>query len=170
MPNDTTIYGSFLPTTGVWDNSQQSMVAVRQNINSIIIALNAKDAGYHVLTEFVDGALWYTDPLLSSTTAQSPELRQEFRKVVIIGALPNSATIHIAHGLAFVAGSTWMFTKIEGIATKPGNAVGPVQPAALQFPCSTITLDIDQTNINITTTADYSLYTKCVVILEFLKN
>jgi hypothetical protein len=169
MPSNMTDFGSFIPTTGVWDNSKQSMLAVRQNINAIALVLNNKVSGNHALTEFVNSKTWYPDPALSSTTDKRPSLRQGFGKVIIIGALPNTAVKTVAHGLDFVAGTTWMFTKIEGVGTKPGNAVGPVQPAAVSFPSRLIDVSVDQTNVIIETFADYSAYTRTIVYLEFIK-
>lgn len=158
--------GSFIPTTGTWDNSEQSMVALRQNLNAIILALNAKDAGYYSLTEFVNGQLWFPDPALSSRTPQKPTLRPVFRKVINTGALANTGTTTIAHGITITAATT--FTRIYGAATDPSTTFIPL-PYASPVLAENIALFVDATNVNITTGSDRTGFTTSYVVVEYIQ-
>jgi hypothetical protein len=160
---------SFLPTAGTRDlgTKELDMTVLRQSVNNMAIIVNSKDSGYYPLSEFMSGQSWFKNPLLSSQTAQSPALRQGFRKVINFGMLPNAATKSVLHGLDFPIGSPYIFTRIYGAATNP------TLPRAIPLPyvaaASLVELHVTSTHIVVTTTADYSGYTRCVVVVEFLK-
>jgi hypothetical protein len=87
--------------------------------------------------------------------------RSAFRKLVDFGALPNTATKNVAHGLTPTA--SWMFTKIYAFARDPAA------PEWLTVPNEDIFIKATSANISITTKADFSSFTDCYCILEYLK-
>lgn len=172
--------GLFVPTTNVWDVTQiysidvtkpefkELLVRLYQNINNISLALNLKDSGYYSLQEFVNSQRFFPDPNLNSTTAAVPVFRQVFRTVVNFGALPNAGTKSVAHNIAVNSG--YSFTRIYGCASNTAATsflpLPYATPAALN---QNILLNADNTMVNITTGIDYSSYTTCYVILEYIK-
>jgi len=171
--------GLLVPTTNVWDPSQlynvdvtspefkELLVRLYQNINTIAIALNLKDSGYYVETEFLTGQQFFPNPALSSTTPQTPVFRGSFRTVVDFGALPNATTKSVAHNIDF--GDTYSFTRIYAASTDQVNLQALPIPYATTVPGNEIELWVDATNVNIRTASDYSAYTVTYVILEYIK-
>ena len=168
--------GAFLPTTSVWDideiknadvNSKEFkdvLVRLYQNLNNIALSVNIRDAGYYDQTEFINGQLFFPDPSLVSTSSQTPEYRQVFRKVVNFGALPNSSAKSVAHDLTINANVS--FTRIYGAASDPiGFKYIPLPYAG----SGQISIDIDSTNVTVTTTSARSSYTTTYIVLEYLK-
>lgn len=173
-------FGAFIPSTYTWDVSQlhsvdvtapefkELLVRLYQNINNMLMAINLKDAGYYDTTEFLNGQVYFPDPSLNSTTEQAPTYRQVFRKVINFGALPNTGAKNVAHDIEIT--SNYSFTRIYGCATHPtASSFIPLpfaSPVALNL---AISLVVDDTNITITTGIDYSGYTACYVVLEYIK-
>lgn len=178
--NNPILYGAFVPTTNVWDVSQISSVDVTspefkellirlyQNLNLMAINLNLKDTGIYDLSEFVNGQTYFSDPTLSSQTRITPAPRQVFRKVINFGALPNAATKSVAHGLTINAATR--FTRIYATASDTtGFNYVPIPYASASAVANNIELNVDVTNVNITTGSNRTNFNVCYVILEYLK-
>lgn len=171
--------GAFVPTTDVFDTSaiysldvnskefKEFLVRLRQSINNIALSLNIRDAGYYVQTEFVNGQAFFPDPTLSSTTASTPVFRQVFRKVVNFGALPTTTTKTVAHGIDIT--TTFTFTRIYATASDTTGLTYLPIPYASATTADIIELDVDATNVNITTGKDQTAYDTCYVVLEYIK-
>ncbi len=171
--------GLFVPTTNNWDLSRINdidmnspefrslLVRLYQNINLICLALNIKDSAYYTLNEFVNGQLYFPNPAYTSLTANAPSFRQVFRLVVNFGALPNTATKSVAHGLTPVATSAtapgWNFTRIYATASDTTGLT------YIPIPSLQANLTVDAVNVNITTTANLTNYNICYVVLEYFK-
>ncbi len=171
--------GSFVPTTNIWDVQQlyqvdvtspefkELLVRLYQNVNNIALVLNTKTSGYYVQQEFVTGNIYF-QPTASITNNANPQLRQTYRMVVDFGALPNATTKSVAHNIPDVD-SNFTFVAIYGAATDP------VALSYLPIPYASATndnieLEVDATSVSITTTSNRSSYTRCYVVLEYLKN
>jgi hypothetical protein len=177
--------GSFIGTTNVWDvqkiksvdvNSdefKELLVRLYQNVNNIVLALNIKDVGYYSIPEFLNGQLFFPNPTLSISNAQSHAYRQVFRTVVNFGALPNAGAKSVAHNIDINTAlpSNFSFTRIYGAASN-----GTSQTSFIPLPFSSPTLNqnikltVDNVNVNITTAIDYSSYVTTYVIVEYIKN
>jgi len=167
--------GLFIPTTSVFeldqlrdvdvksDSFKELLVRLYQNVNNIALALNKKDSGYYVEEEFVNGQVFPAP----TGTSNSQEGIQAFRKVVKFGALPNTTTKTVAHGLTIT--DNFNFTRIYGAATKPTTKEYLPLPYASTTAANSIELWVDVTNINIKTALDYSAYTTTWIIIEYLK-
>ncbi len=165
--------GAFVPNTYVWDVAQiqsvdvnsrefkELLVRLYQNIGSIATALNIKDSAYYSLGEFVNGQLFFPSPALSSETQSVARFRQVTRLVINFGALPNTGTKSVAHGLT--PNSSWTFTRIYATASDTTGLT------YIPIPSLRANLTVDATNVNITTTANLTNYNVCYVILEYLK-
>lgn len=169
--------GNLIQTTFVWNAQEvqtlsinpelkRLLVQLYQNLNNVVLALNSKDTGMYQLEEFLNGQQFFANTILSSTTASAPVQRQVFRKVVNFGALPNATSKSVAHGITIDA--NFSFTRIYGCATNPSTSFIPL-PYASTTLNQNIKLDVDGTNVTITTGIDRTSYTICYCILEYIK-
>lgn len=177
MPNEVPS-GLFVPTTNVWDVQQlyevdvtspafiELLVRLYQNINNIATALNIKDSGYYITQEFVNGQLFFPNPLLNSSTAQEAGFRQVWRLVIDFGALPNTAAKSVPHNLIINSGVT--FTRIYGAASDTTGFNYIPLPYASVSGIDDIQLDVDATNVIITTASNRTNFNVCYVVLEYL--
>jgi hypothetical protein len=171
-------FGAFVPTTNVWDTAEienidvtkpefkELLIRLYQNLNNISNVLNLKDTGYYYPLEFLSGQRFSSNPGASQTSLYSQVARQGFRFFMYFGALPNSTTKSVPHGLS----TTYMTsaTRIYGASTNstiPGFIPIPYASASN----NNIELYIDGTNINIATNSNWSAYTNTYVVFEYLK-
>lgn len=173
--------GLFLPTTSTWDiasiysmdpNSPEFknfIVNLYQNLNNIVLVLNIKDSAYYTQTEFVNGQLFFPSDSAEPQDSFNVQYRQVFRMVVNFGPLPNATTISIPHTIAVNSG--FSFTRIYGVASNSdGSSFLPLPYSSSSNINNNIELNVDDSNVNIITAADYSSYTTTYVILEYLKS
>jgi len=179
MPDRTV--GAFVPTTNIWDSSEiyatevtspafkELLVRLYQNLSLMSNVLNIKESGYYDTLEFVTGQLYFPIPGATSLTNNpTPDYRQTFRKVINFGALPNTGTTNIAHGIHCDANT--IFTRIYGVATDPTGAFSYLPlPYASSTAANNIELSITGANISITTGVDRTMYTTTYVVCEYLK-
>ena len=170
--------GAFVPTTNIWDTTEiystevtspafkELLVRLYQNLNLMSINLNLKDTGYYDTSEFVTGQKFFPDPGLTSLSARTPEFRQSYRKLINFGALPNTGTTSVAHGITVDANT--IFTRIYGVANdQTGLSYLPL-PFSSATLVENIKLSVDNTNVTIVTGSNRSAYTITYVILEWL--
>jgi len=122
-----------------------------EKYNDMLSALNHKDYG-----------LYTTDFTLCGQTrfdrTNLQNVKDVIRKVIDFGALPNNALKQVAHGITVDANTE--FTRIYAVANDPGTS-------AIQIAHPMI-LEVDATNINITTVDDKTAYTVCTVTVEYI--
>lgn len=169
-----------LPTTDVWDVAQlydvdvnsdefkELLVRLYQNVNNIALAVNLKDTGYYTLQEFLNSQAYFANPALSSSTPQAPVLRQVFRKVINFGALPNAGAKSVAHNIPITSG--YSFTRIYGTASDQSAPRSFIPLPYASAAGDNIELQVDDTDVIITTTIDRTNYTICYVVLEYVKS
>lgn len=133
----------------------------------IVDSLNSKEVAIFNEQEFATGQNWF-----NAANEQQP--RFGLRKVINFGALPNAGTKSVAHGITITANTS--FTHIYATATNP-TAVFPARFSVpipyvnVATPTDGIELYVDSTNVNIvTTTANWTAFTTCYVVLEYLQN
>lgn len=176
--------GLFLATTDIIDPTKlegkdlgsvefkEFIIDLTQTLNDISLAINAKDTGFYPLEEFVCGQAFFPNPALSSLTATTPVQRYVFRKVINFGTLPNAGTTSVAHGISFTANFT--LTRLYGAATDPGASLRyipiPFVNVSGAEPVGNIEINLDVTNVNITTTGNGTNFTNTYVVIEYLKN
>lgn len=155
-------YGQFLPTSQL--QTQQELFDFADNAAYI---LNTKTSGWYVLEEIMNGEVLF--PTAASRTSNNVETtyRQIFRKVVDFGALPDNSTKSVAHGIT-ITGET-RFKAIYGAANDPVNFTYKPIPHASPTAAQNISLDVDSTNITITTGANLTDFTDVYIVLEYVK-
>jgi hypothetical protein len=179
MANPTQ-YGSFVPTTNIWDVGQfmevdvkskefkELLIRLYQNVNNIALTLNIKDTGMYDTTQFVNGQLYFPNPVTPVTQTVSANYRQVYRTVVnmpIGTTLPNAGLLVLPHNITCDVRTT--FTRIYGVATDP-VALTYIPLPFVDAAGPNIELNVDANNVNIITTSDRTMYTTCVVVLEYL--
>ncbi len=170
--------GSFIPTTSTFEIQQlaeapvtspefkELLVKLYETVNQIALVLNSKESGYYPLVEFVNGQLYFPNPLLTSSTTRVPTQRQVIRKVINFGALPNTATKSVAHGVDIT--NTYTFTNVTATSTDTLALTGLNIPYASATAANSIELNTDATNVNITTGINRTAFNQTYVLLEFI--
>ncbi len=182
--NVTTGLGQFVPQTDVFDvaalyeeniNSQtwkEYLVRLRQVVNNIAIVLNAKDTALYDLEEFVPGQQWFPKSSLNSASNSgvAQNYRQVFRLVVNFGALPNTTTKSVAHGIGNFS-AEFSLTRLYGAASDTtGLSYIPLPYSSATSAANNVELYMDNTNVYISTGVDYSSYNVSYIIIELLKS
>jgi hypothetical protein len=179
MVNNATKYGSFVPTTNVWDISEiyqiedmkpefrELLIRLYQNLNLMALSLNTRDAAYYNTNEFVNGQLYFPNPALSSQTTTNPTFRQVLRMVINFGALPNTGTTTVAHNIPI--NSQYTFTRIYGAASDTTGLHYIPLPYASPVLANNIELSVDATNVIVTTGSNRSNFNITYIVLEYLR-
>jgi len=156
---------SFLPQTFIIPAEEEEKdLKLTQYLNQIATATNSKDSGYYNPIETITGQQFL--PLYNTQTGANATYRGVFRTVVDFGPLPNAATKNVAHGIPVT--STYSITRLYGAATQPNTSFLPL-PFASPVLNQNISLTMNATNISITTGINRSAYTRCYVIVEYIK-
>lgn len=149
------------------DDNEQKDIKIRQYLNDIALATNSKDSGLYDGTETITGQKFL--PTFSTDTATNATYRTVFRKVIDTGALPNTGTKLVPHGIDTQA--SYSLVRMYGAATDPGastwTSVIPL-PFASTTPANTVGLYADATNIIIIAGINRSNYTRSFVVLEWI--
>jgi hypothetical protein len=162
--------GLFVPTTQVWDSTRINqidvnspdfkvlLVSMYQDLNNFAIALNQKDSAIYDLLPFVTGGQWFTP-------GNNKAKRGEYRITINFGALPNTGTKSVAHGITCT--STTTFTQIYATASDTTD----FEYIGFSYsPDDEVSLSVDGTNVTVTTKANYSNYNICYIVLKYLLN
>jgi len=156
---------NLLPQTYIIpEDEEEKDLKIRQYLNDIATATNTKDSGIYDAVETITGQSFL--PLFSTQTGANATYRTVFRKVIDFGALPNTTTKSVAHGITF--GSTFSATKIYGASTNPGTSWIPL-PYASPTAANNIELNLDATNVNVITGSNRTAYTRTFIIVEYIK-
>lgn len=134
-------------------------IILTEKLQRIIEAINDKDIGQYNTQELINGQLYFTD-------GDPNKYRHVFRKVIDFGALPNTGTTNVAHGITWTTNTR--FTRIYGTATDPSTRSIPL-PYVDTTAGSSIELSVDTTNVQVITAANYSGYTTTYIVLEYVQ-
>lgn len=159
-------FESFVPVYDAvpekWEDARQFLV---EHLKKISNAVNIRQIGWFLDEELLAGQQFIPGSNLSGTSQQ---FRSVFRKIIDFGVLPNAVTKSVPHGITFDANFTLLNLYIA--ATKP---TAPFLAFSLQYWANSapgsITLNMDATNINVTTTSNYSDYTRSFVCIEYIQ-
>jgi hypothetical protein len=171
LPQTSTNQGMFVPTTVIYDaqrvleadvNSQdfkQLIVRLYQTINTISLALNAREIGLYPNTEFVSGNLYY------SNTPDPSALRTGFHKMINTGALAAGVNT-IPHGITFTNNTQPSISQVFHVY---GGACNTTTPVYFPMPNSNITVSVTATNIVITNSTGV-IFDVSSMVVEYSKN
>jgi hypothetical protein len=136
-------------------------------MNNMAIVVNTKDSALYDTQEFVTGGIYFPNPTQPQPNAMTAVYRPIFRKVINFGPLPNAATTSIYHQIPINSG--YSLVGLKGAATK--SDISSMIPLPFCSPTlnQNIKVEVTPTQINITTSIDYSSYTTTYIVLEYLK-
>lgn len=171
--------GLFVGTTNVWDVNQvyaanienpqleELLVRLYQNICDISIALNLKDSGLYFGQQFINGQTFFPNPANTSQTQTAPAERQVYRLTINFGPLPNATSTSVPHGIPITSMTT--FTRIYATASDTtGKNYIPIP--YVENTGNNIGINVNSTNVTITTVDDRTNFNVCYVILEYMQN
>lgn len=177
----TSSFGSYVPSTFIWEiqqiqssnidpNLKDTLIRLYQNIGQMAIVLNTKDTGLYVQEEFITSQQYFPNPAITSTTVGhtpgGPQMRQTFRKVINFGTLPNAAAKSVAHNIQQPA---WIMTRMYATASDlMAQASIPIPFVSTLGVNQNISLECTATDVVITTAVDYTPFTFCFVVLEYM--
>lgn len=153
---------SFLPVyDSMPENWQEARQYLVEQLKMIANSVNAKEIGWILEEELLNGCQF------QPSVASSGQYRSVFRKLVDFGALPDTSRKPIPHGLSI----TDRFTLIEltACATDPVGLTSLSLPFASSIANENIKLFLDSTNVIIETAKDYSSYSRCFVIINYIQ-
>lgn len=147
---------AFLQTSESFTNVDLP-VKLSEIFTKIATAVNIRDISQYDEVEVVNGQQFFTP-------SNPQKKRLAYRKAINFGALPNTGSKSVAHGITI--NSNTIFTRIYATATEPSTSFIPIPYAGTDE----IEISVDSTNVTITTTSNRSAYTVCIVVLEYLKS
>lgn len=153
---DSENFDIYLPVYGAIPNEWSDAQAfLTETIREISTGVNDRASSYYVTSETLAGKKVIPG-------SSSREFRQVFRKVIDFGTLPNTTSTSVAHGITWTSTTTLLYAY--------GAATDPTAVNSISFSTSNlINLVVDNTNVTVTTTADYSGYTRTFITLEYIQ-
>jgi len=151
-------------------NSEQFkelLVQLGYYLNDMALVVNAKETGMYPLMEYACSNAIFPNPAYTQGSQLSQENRTVFRTTLNFGALGNTATVSQPHNITVNAGLVW--TRIEAVATDTTGLTGLPIPYASPVLPNNISIDVDATNVNITTGSNRTNYNICLVYLEYVQ-
>lgn len=166
MESDNEIFETYLPVydaiPDAWEDAKPFIVEQFKRISN---SVNFKESGFFIDEEVLSGKAFIP---VTTTGYTSQTFRQVLRKVIDFGALPNASTKNVPHNINF--DSNFTLIDLYACATDPVSFVGiPIPYADTVALANQVEIDIDATNINITTGIDRTNFTRCYVVIEYLQ-
>ena len=159
--------GSFLPPNIILpDSYKEAKLTLTDYLIKSAEAINAREIAQYMdvtldsgvnISSTVTGQTWYTD-------GDANKFRYGSRTVVKMGALLNNAAKSVAHGITVSANT--VFTHIYGVANNPGTLSYPLPNSGT----NAVSVEVDGTNVIVTTTTDLTAFTDAFVVLEWVES
>lgn len=167
-PQSSQILESYVPVYDTvpekWEDAREFLI---EQLRKISNGVNNKTIGFYLDTEQLSGNQYF--PGVATQGNSSPQQnRQVLRMVVDFGALPNSMTKSVPHNI-FVD-PNFTLVRLYGAATDPiGLSSFPIPYADNVSLGNAVPITLSPTKVNITTGANRSNYTRCLVVIEYLQ-
>lgn len=145
-----------------WEEARPFIV---EQLKKISNAVNIREIGWFLDEELLSGKA-FIPVAVPAGDASPQQYRTILRKVIDFGTLPNTATKSVAHGIVFDVNFTLI--QLWAAATDPVNFIALNIGHAAAAP-NQIELTMDATNINITTAKNYTAFTRCFVVVEYIQ-
>lgn len=171
--NDQLLFGSYIPTTSVWDISteiqsinadpqlKELLLRLYQNLNLMALVINTKATGMYPLQEFVTGAQYFS----RQTPPSADNQPGEFRFTYYAPSLAAGAT---SIPLPFTVIDGYLFKLISGAATN--TTTGNHYPLPFAGAAgNNIELRVTNTTIEINN-ASGQVFTGLMIVLEYVKS
>jgi len=175
----STQYGAQLVSTNVWDPSniyasnidpelKEILVFMYQNLNRMAQVINVKETGqYNDSFATLNNQQWFANPANNSTTMATAAQRNVFRTVVYFPkGLPDAGPSSLPHYITCTSETT--FTRIYGVASDTTGFLYIPLPFVDVTGTNPVQVDVDATNVNITTITDLRKYNIAYIVVEYL--
>ena len=160
--------GSFVPPNIIIpDDWKSARLTLTDYIIQVAEAVNAREIGQYQdvsldalgsnISDTITGQAWFVE-------GNANKFRYGSRTVVIMGALANAGATTVAHGIT--VSSNTVFTHIWGTANNPGTLSYPLPNSG----ANAVSVEVDGTNVIVTTTTDLTAFTECYVVLEWVES
>lgn len=166
---DSQVFESYVPIYDVvpekWEDARSFLV---EQLKKISTTINIREIGWYLDEELLSGKAFIPGINNQIDDGTSQQFRSVLRKVIDFGALPNSTLKSVPHGILF--DNNFTLTFIGAYATDPVSFIAlPIPYSDPNTLANSIELNIDSTNINITTGSNRSNFTRCYVTIEYLQ-
>lgn len=153
--NTSQNFEGYLPVYDIvpeeWNDAQASIVEQFKRLSN---AINVRDIGYYLDQEILTGKSF----IPVSTSQTSDQFRSVFRKVIDMGSVTGGVPKSVPHGITF--DNYFTLTQMYGAATNSGTLI------AEPVPNGGDTLNMDATNVNISTALSYD---RVYVTIEYMR-
>jgi len=167
-PSDNQQLESYVPVYDVvperWEDARPFIV---EQLKRIANAVNLREIGWFLDEELLSGKAFIPGVNDVADGGTSQQYRSVLRKVINFGSLPNAALKTVPHGITVDNNFTLVF--MGAYATDPVNFIGIPLPFASPTLNQNILLNMDVNNVRIQTSLNYSQFTRCYVIIEYLQ-
>lgn len=173
MPDDSFDYGSYISSNINWDAKKAETVVIDseefrelllrlyQHLAKMADNVNLSEKGYYPLFDFVTGNQFFPN------ATEDTIYRSVYRKTINFGALPNTGAKSVAHGITFTARSS--VTKIYGAASDTTGFNYIPLPFASPILANNISVEVDATNVTVTTGSNRTNFNICYIIIEYMQ-
>lgn len=168
--NDSQVYESYLPVYDAvpqkWEEARPFIV---EQLKRVAQAINIREIGWFLDEELISGKQFIpSSSSYSSSSSNSQQYRTILRKVIDFGALPNTATKSVPHGI--VVDSNFTLMQIYGAATDSTGMLSiPLPFVSAASPARPIQLFMTSSDVVVITTENNSNYTRSFIVLEFIQ-
>lgn len=137
------------------DDPKQLRFDINDLYQSIASAVNNKIGGLYVPQEKINSQQYFD-------TTNIQKFKNVYRMVVDFGALPNTGSKSVPHNIPGWD-SNYRLTCAYGAATDP------ISLQAIPLPNDGILLEINSTDVTVTTTSNRAAFTETTIVIEYTK-
>jgi len=142
------------------DNFEDFIEMFDREYKKVTDAINTKEGSLYLPQELATYQQYFS--------VEDPQNnRNVYRKVVDFGALPNATLKRVQHNVTFT--NTTRMTRMYGAASDPSGIQFIPLPFSSPTLINNVTLEADETDIIITTGADFSNFRETTVVIEYTK-
>ncbi len=158
--SDNTLVANQVSDSDFPDNWEEFQEMFSREYPKLIDAINSKEGALYLPQELATFQRYFDE-------ADPQNTKNVYRKVIIFGALPNTAAKRVQHNISVT--SIVRMTRIYGTANDPSNILFIPLPFSSPTLVNNVTLEVDETDIIITTGADFSNYRVTTIVVEYTK-
>lgn len=167
---DSQVYESYQPVyDAVPEKWEEGRPFIVEQLKRVAQAINTREIGWYLDEEVISGKQFIPSASASaSTSSDSQQYRTILRKVIDFGALPNTTSKSVPHGIT--VDSNFTLIHIYGAATDPTGMLSiPLPFVSAASPARPIQLFMNATNVVVITTENNTNYTRSYVVVEYIQ-
>lgn len=142
------------------ENASFFQERLEELLKRVVGVINTKEGGAYLLREAINFDQYFTADDLQT-------LRNVYRSVINFGTLPNTGSTSVAHGLTFDTNSK--LVRAYGASTDPTAIQFIPLPFSSPTLADNVSVEIDSTNVTITTGKDMTSFINTTIVLEYTK-